>query len=353
MQKVKGIVKDCLITVLILCCAFLLCMVIQRFYEDSTVIPAIFVLAVFIISVLTSGYFYGIASALISMFAVNFAFTFPYFAFNFTIVENFISAVIFTVVAIITSMLTVKIKTQEAQKAAAERESMRANLLRAISHDLRTPLTTIYGASSAILDNYSAFSEEQNKEMLNGIKEDSQWLIRMVENLLSITRLDGGNVKIIKTDTVLDELVDSVLLKFSKRYPDVKVVVNIPEDFTVIPMDAILIEQVAINILENAVQHAYGMTEINFRVSVVGSEAIFEIKDDGCGIDGDRIDEIFTGYFRKDDVPSDSKKNNAGIGLSVCSTIINAHGGKISCGNLKGGGAVFRFTLNMEGANEQ
>lgn len=92
--------------------------------------------------------------------------------------------------------------------------------------------------------------------MLQDIQQDAQWLFRMVENLLSITKLDSGKVKIIKTPTVLDELIDSVILKFHKRYPDQEVEIDIPDEFVVIPMDAILIQQVLINILENAVQHA-------------------------------------------------------------------------------------------------
>lgn len=96
---------------------------------------------------------------------------------------------------------------------------MRANLLRAVSHDLRTPLTTIYGSSTTLLENSDAMTEEQKTTIVNGIKEDSEWLVRMVENLLSITRIDSGQVKIIKTPTILDELIDSVILKFKKDIP--------------------------------------------------------------------------------------------------------------------------------------
>ena len=111
----------------------------------------------------------------------------------------------------------------------------------------------------------------------------------MVENLLSITRIDSGTVKIIKTPTVLEELIDSVVLKFKKRYPTQKVEIEIPEDMLMIPMDAILIEQVIVNILENAVQHAIGMTRLTLRVFILGNRAIFEIKDNGCGIDREDV----------------------------------------------------------------
>lgn len=348
MKKLHEILKNMLFTVTILCLCFAICLIIHSVYEDDNLVSPIIVLGVFLTSVATSGYIYGIIASFISVLTVNYAFTFPYFAINFTISQNIISAVIMLVVTFITCSLTTKVKMHEAIKAESEKERMRANLLRAVSHDLRTPLTTIYGSSSALLDNYGSFSEEQRKQMISAINEDSDWLIRMVENLLSITKLGGEKVDLIKTPTVLDELIDSVLVKFAKRYPYQKIKVNIPDDFVVIPMDALLIEQVIINILENAVQHAIGMTRIYLRVFTISNKAIFEIEDNGCGIAEERLKDIFTGYCSSDTVPSDGKKTNAGIGLSVCASIIKAHGGDICAKNLKEGGCVFRFSLDTE-----
>ncbi len=339
-------VKNALISLLILAASFVICLLIQNVFLTESLIPAVFVLAVLLISFLTEGYVYGVISALFSVLIFNFAFSLPFFEFNFTIPENIISAVIMIIVTIITGTLTTQIKKQEAIKAEIEKERMRANLLRAVSHDLRTPLTTIYGASSTMLDNFDVFSEEQKLKMLAGISEDSQWLTRMVENLLSITRLDVGNVKILKTSAALEELIDSVLKKFRKRYPEQKVILDIPDDFVSIPMDALLIEQVLVNILDNAVEHAEGMTELRLRVSVEGKNAVFEISDNGCGIEAERLKTIFTGYGGGTS-PTDTKINS-GIGLSVCATIIKAHGGEISAENLKDGGALFRFSLETE-----
>ncbi|MBQ8416849.1 MAG: GHKL domain-containing protein, partial [Clostridia bacterium] len=218
----------------------------------------------------------------------------------------------------------------------------------AVSHDLRTPLTTIYGASSSILDNYDRLNDTQKVQMIGGIKEDSEWLIRMVENLLSVTRIDSGKVKLIKTPTVLEELIDSVILKFKKRYPEQRVTLDIPDTLVVIPMDAMLIEQVIINILENAVHHAGDFKKLTLKVFVLGRKAIFEIADDGCGIKEEQLEYIFTGGHAREEGSSDTHKRNAGIGLSVCATIIKAHGGTISAQNAKNGGAVFRFSLTTE-----
>ena len=327
---------------------FAVSLLIEKVLDAKTVIPAVFTLAVFLISLFTDGFFYGIVASLLSVLALNFAFTFPFFKFNFSIPENMISAIIMLVITIMSSTLATKVKQQEKIKAETAHEKMRANLLRAVSHDLRTPLTTIYGSSSAIIDQYNCLSEEQLLQLAKGIKEDSQWLIGMVENLLSVTRIDNGDVKIIMTSTVLEELIDAVLIRFKKRYPNQKIVVDIPEDFISIPMDAVLIDQVIVNILENAVQHAVGMTELTLKVFVVGENAIFEIADNGCGIEKDRLSNIFEGFFEKKNAPIDSQKSSMGIGLAVCASIIKAHNGSITAENRKGGGCCFRFALKME-----
>ena len=346
MNKSSNVFKNISVSVFIIILCSALCTIMHILFYDNDLIPAIYVLGVFIISVVTEGYIYGICSALMCVLMVNYAFTVPLLRLNFTIPENIISAVILLFVAIVTSGLTVKIKYQEAIKAESEKERMRANLLRAVSHDLRTPLTTIYGSSSALLENYNAFDDEQFIKILHGIKEDSEWLTRMVENLLSVTRLDGDNVKIIKIPTVLEELIDSVLVKFAKRYPQVTVSVNIPEELVIIPMDPLLIEQVVINILDNAVVHAVGMKTLSLKVSAANNRAVFEITDDGCGIPEDKLKNIFQHTFPLNNTPADGR-NNAGIGLSVCASIIKAHSGNISAENKKDGGCTFSFTLDM------
>lgn len=346
MEKSDGIIKNTLITLGIMCMCVLLSLVLKYVFKDSALISAIFVLGVYLASALTQGYFYGIFSALVSVLVINFVFAYPFFAFNFVVAENILSAIILFAVTTLTCGLTAKVRQHEAVKAERDRERMRANLLRAVSHDLRTPLTTIYASSTALLEKYDDFTEKQCKEMIKGISEDSQWLYRMVENLLSITKLDADYVKIIKTETVLDELIDSVLVKFAKRYPDQDIDVDIPEDFVSIPMDAILIEQVLLNILENAVQHAKGMSELSLRVFVISGKAVFEVRDNGCGIAENKLKDIFSGTYTSD--VSDGKKNNTGIGLSVCASIIRVHGGDIKAENAKDGGSVFRFVLNLK-----
>lgn len=304
--------KDTLFSILIFCSAFAVNLLIQKLFTMQTLVPMIFVFGVFLISLKTHGYCYGITSAIVSVFAVNFAFTYPYYVFDFFVGESILSAVIMLAVAVFTSTLNSRIRDQEKLRTENEKERMRGNLLRAISHDLRTPLTSIYGSSSTLISKYDALPKEQQLKLLGEIQEDSEWLIRMVENLLSVTRIDGAKVEVVKTPTVLDELIDSVLMKFSKKYPNQKVITQIPEEFVDIPMDSLLIEQVLLNLLENAVFHAKGMTELTLSVSLVGDKAVFEVADNGCGIPEDALQKIFTGSYEKSAAPVDGTRSNMG-----------------------------------------
>jgi len=351
-MKLKINIKDALFTIITLVLLLLLNIRMQDMFDTKTLIPMIFVLGVFLISLKTQGYFWGITASLLSVLAVNYAFTYPYYAFDLISPECVASALVMLIVAILTGTLTTQIKQQEKMKTETEKERMRANLLRAVSHDLRTPLTSIYGSSSAIIENYDSFNKEQHLKLLGEMRQDSEWLIRMVENLLSVTRIDGGKVQLTKQPTVLEELIDAVLVKFRKRCQAQAVEVDIPEDIVLIPMDAMLIEQVLTNILENAVNHAKGMTKLSLTVTITNNHAVFCISDNGCGIPEDRIHNIFTGYLDRNTSPADGSRSNMGIGLSVCAAIIKAHGSEIHASNNPSGGVSFSFALEMEDCHE-
>lgn len=352
-KGLKSFLKDISITLIVIAVFFFTSLAIADLFDTRSLISPMFVLAVFLVSLFTNGYFYGIFAALMSVLAVNFAFTFPYFSFNFRIYENIISTIILIFVTTATSALITKIKSQEEVRLRAEKEKIRADLLRAVSHDLRTPLTSIYGASSMLLDNFSALSDENKTDILAGIQEDSKWLIRMVENLLSITKIDNSNVKIIKTSVVVEELVDAVLSKLRKNYPDLHVSLTMPEEFLVVLGDALLLEQVLINFLENAVLHAVGMTELRLNVYTRDDEAVFEVIDNGAGIEKEKLKHIFNSYYMQKSETIDDRKNCMGIGLSLCAAIIRAHGGKISAENLKKGGMMFRFSVDLEETEDE
>jgi len=352
MPNWKRKLRDGVLTIAVMTAVFLLVLVLQRFFVADKLIPMLFVLGVFIVSLQTEGYLWGVAASLIGVLLVNYAFMFPYYAFDLLSPVNLATALVMLIVSIMTSTLTTQISIQQEEKAAAERERMRANLLRAISHDLRTPLTSISGACSVMLDNHDTLSEEKQLTLLGDMRRDADWLIRMVENLLSVTRIDDKKLMVSKAPTVLEELIDTVLVKFYKHYPQ-QVEVSIPDDFVSIPMDAMLIEQVLINILENAVVHAKGMTRLCLTVTVEHGKACFTISDDGCGIPAQRLNGLFTGYLDRDQEVSDGKRTGMGIGLFVCAAIIRAHGSEIHACNLPEGGAAFNFALDMEESDEQ
>ena len=261
MKQHKRFLGDFAYAAVILVTAFALNLFLLQWFGIFSVTPMVFVLGVFLIAWRTQGYFWGVASSLVSVMAVNYAFTYPYWAFNLIRPECLASAVVMLIVSIMTSTLTTQLKRQEQMKAEAEKERMRGNLLRAVSHDLRTPLTSIYGACSAMRDNFDALPRQTHMKLLSDVCADAQWLVRMVENLLSVTRVDAATVRLSKNGTVLEELIDAVLVKFRKHYPDIDVHVEIPEEFVSIPMDAMLISQVLMNLLENAVFPCQGYGE--------------------------------------------------------------------------------------------
>ncbi len=339
--------RDGLFMITTLLGVFLLNLFLVEVFDTQNMTATVFVLGVFLVSWQTQGYFWGVASSLICVLAMNWAFTDPFWAFDLISPESLSAAIVMLVVATMTGALTTRLKQQEKLKAEAEKERMRGNLLRAVSHDLRTPLTSIYGACSALLENYEEIPPQKQKKMLQDIRGDAKWLNRMVENLLSVTKVDGGMLKLKKQDTVVEEMIDFLLTKFHKHYPEQKVQVELPEELVSVPMDGLLIEQVLMNLLENAVFHAKGMKNLWLRVKVRGNRAVFTVEDDGCGIPEERLSRLFTGLLDSE-APADSSRSSMGIGLSVCRTIIKAHGSDIRAANRREGGAVFTFVLDME-----
>ena len=314
--------------------------------RNNVYVLLIFVLAVILISRFTQGYFYGALSAVFAVFAVNFAFTYPYFVFDFS-PAGYPLTFLTVVVCVIISILASNIKNRANIEVEIEKEKNRANLLRAISHDIRTPLTSIMGSASAILDNNDKLSERAKQELVTDIHEQAVWLIRVVENLLSITRINDSPATLEKRDEMVEEIVGEVMEKFKKQYPEVMLRVNVPANLLFVPMDAMLIEQVMMNILENAVRHG-GCNAISIQVKAEKKKAVFEFADNGTGIKKELLANLFSNYFVADKENKQDHKRNMGIGLSVCMTIIKAHGGGMKAYNSQKGGAVFEFWLPME-----
>lgn len=227
-----------------------------------------------------------------------------------------------------------------------EKEKMRSNLLRAVSHDLRTPLTCISGASATLLENKHSLNELEQKKLLSDIHQDSQWLIHMVENLLSVTKISGKTTKISKVPEAVEEVIAETITKIKKRFPNCQLKAQIPSELFMVPMDATLIEQVLINFLENAIRHSQTKEPILINVQNHTDCAWFEVADRGIGICEEELPFIFDSCLEKNTTDS---TRGLGVGLSICKSIILAHNGTIEAKNQKNGGAVFRFKLPLEG----
>ena len=249
-------------------------------------------------------------------------------------------------VSVITCALTSQAKQKEELRVENEKVKMRANLLRSVSHDIRTPLTGIVGATSVMLEN-PQLTESERRELLTDVREDAQWLIQVVENLLSITRVGSDSAQITKQSEMPEEIVAVAVSKFRKRYPHVTLRVSVPDELLWVPMDAILIEQVLVNLMENAVIHGKTTTEICIDVTKDEENAKFVVSDNGVGIAEDMLEQLFDGSMKHSETAKGDMKRNMGIGLSVCMTIVHAHGGTIEAHNQEQG-AVFTFTLPLE-----
>ena len=349
-ERDKRLYADGMVAVAVFFSAIMLCYVINQTAsgsEDSAYVPLIFVLAVAVISRMTRGYFYGIVSAVMSVFFVNYYFTYPYRAFNFTLSGYPLTFVAMLAVSVIISAASTRIKRQEQLRIEAEKERVRANLLRAVSHDIRTPLTSIIGDSSLLLENSAALSAQQQRTLLTDINEDAKWLVRVVENLLSITRI-SGDTTIRKEPELAEDVIAETVQKFRKTYPDVALRIGVPEEVVLIPMDAVLIAQVIFNLLENAVLHGKNTSEIFITVTQGIDKAIFSVRDNGGGIAEELLPKLFTADPGSMYKTAPDAKRNMGIGLSVCQSIVEAHGGTLHARN-HGGGAEFIFTLPVKG----
>ena len=327
--------------------AVMCCLLLRSFdmHNDTSYVAMIFLLDVFLTAYWTDGYLLGIIMAVVGMFSVDIIFTYPFWHISFTL-----TGFPLTFLVMLTATVTSRAKQTEQVRREADREKMYADLLRAVSHDIRTPLTGIVGATNVLLEQDGGLTQEQRQQLLRSTNEDAQWLIRIVENLLSITRISSEEAKVKKEPEPAEEVIESAVAKTHKHYPEVDIRVHLPDELMMVPMDPLLMEQVLVNLMENAVIH--GETHhIDVTLSSEGNCAVFTVADDGRGIPQHLLPRLFDGSARSD--RSSDGKRSMGIGLSVCRTIVLAHGGVIRGDNRQEGGAVFTVTLPMKGENDE
>jgi two-component system sensor histidine kinase KdpD len=233
----------------------------------------------------------------------------------------------------------------DAQQAEVriETERLRNSLLSSVSHDLRTPLATITGAVSAILDEGGTLDAPTRQELLESVREEADRLNRLVQNLLEMTRLESGALQLRREPHPIEEVIGAALQRVGKRLTGRRVTTRVPPDLPLVAMDDVLIEQVLVNLLDNALKYTPPGSPIEIISTATDRSVTVEIADHGPGLPPGQEDKIFEKFYRAQ--PSGSR--GAGLGLAICRGIVRAHGGRIWAQNLPGGGVAFLFTLPL------
>lgn len=340
------VVQDLLISLAGIAAAVMVSHLLSRIYDDNNPFAtSIFILAVAIVSRFTRGYWPGILASVTGVVCVNYLFTYPFGEFDLSITGYPLTFAVMLLVSIFISTLTTQVKRQEHLRFEAEKDKMRANLLRAVSHDIRTPLTSILGSSSAMLES-GALTPEECVQLAGDIHRNALWLLRMTENILSVTRFGEDGVVLQKTDEVVEEIVGSAITRFRKTcHTDIPIDVRKPDEILLAPMDATLIEQLLLNLLENVVQHGQTPTQIQIEIEQAPEKICLSICDNGGGIPKNLLPVLFDGYASSGGSGLPDQNRRVGIGLAVCRAIVRAHGGEISVKNNAMGGATFSFWL--------
>ncbi len=241
-------------------------------------------------------------------------------------------------------------KEKEAAAILAKNEQLRANLLRAISHDLRTPLTSIMGNADNLLSNGTSFDDETKNLIYKDIYDDSMWLINLVENLLSVTKLEDGQMKLNLSLELMDEIITEALHHINNKGGTHKIKTINSDEIALVNVDARLIIQVVINLVDNAIKYTPEGSEIIIKTKVIGKNVEVSVADNGYGIPDESKSKVFDMFFSGASNIADSRRS-IGIGLSLCKSIVTAHGGKIFVSDNKPQGAVFTFTLPTKEVN--
>ena len=266
--------------------------------------------------------------------------------------DAFTSSILFSILGECALTLESLRNADEKEKAAvlAKNEQLRANLLRSISHDLRTPLTSISGNADTLLHCYDVLDDQTRKQIFSDIYDDAQWLIGLVENLLSITKIANGNVKLHLSDQVVDDIISEALRHIDRRSAEHHITMNCGEIPLLVRVDAGLIMQVLINLVNNAVKYTPAGSTIQITAIQRGNVAEICVSDNGAGIPNELKERVFEMFFTGSNPTSDSRRS-LGLGLSLCQVIVHAHHGKMTLKDNLPHGCIFSFTVALSEVN--
>ena len=266
--------------------------------------------------------------------------------------DAFTSSILFSILGECALTLESLRNADEKEKAAvlAKNEQLRANLLRSISHDLRTPLTSISGNADTLLHCYDVLDDQTRKQIFSDIYDDAQWLIGLVENLLSITKIANGNVKLHLSDQVVDDIISEALRHIDRRSAEHHITMNCGEIPLLVRVDAGLIMQVLINLVNNAIKYTPAGSTIQITAIQRGNVAEICVSDNGTGIPNELKERVFEMFFTGRNPTSDSRRS-LGLGLSLCQVIVHAHHGKMTLKDNLPHGCIFSFTVALSEVN--
>lgn len=289
-----------------------------------------------------------VASAL-SVFAYNFFFVPPYYTVMVHDQRHLLTFVMMFGVGLLVSGLTIRLRRQalETREATmrAQTEEMRSSLLSAISHDLRTPLAVITGAATALRDEPTTHTAAVHAELLDTLCEEAERLERLVRNLLDMTQLQAGMLNLKREWIPLEEVIGSALTRLESKLTQRAIRTVLPADLPLVLVDPVLLEQVLINLLENACKYTPAGSPIELRAQANDARVTLEVIDAGPGIASGDEERIFEKFYRGQQTGA----RGAGLGLAICRGIVEAHGGSISAEKRAEGGALFRVTLPRQG----
>ncbi|MGH9339487.1 MAG: DUF4118 domain-containing protein [Acidobacteriota bacterium] len=329
----------------------------------ETNVAMVFVLGV-AVSAARYGRIAGIVASVTGVALFDFFFTLPHYSLAVEDTEYVVTFLVMLVISIIIGDLTARIRQQAVRQMAladerdrlsrearevsiqVELERTRSALLSCVSHDLRTPLTGIAGASSTLLDEDQNHGEETKKQLLTTIYEESERLVRLVNNLLSMAQIESGNLTVRKEWQPVEEVIGSALRRLGSELSLHPVRIGIPTNLPLVPFDGVLIEQVLINLLGNAANYTSPGTLIEVKAEIREQYVLFEVADAGSGVPDNLRHLIFEKFFRAE---KQTARSHAGLGLAISKAIIEAHNGRVWVQNRPAGGARFCFLIPIDG----
>ena len=350
-NKIQFSIKDLCMTVCFVALATVIGAIFRKMHWQETNTVVVYILSVVITSRYTTGYINGIMASILSVLLFNWFFTAPYYTLKVNNPTYFVTFLIMAATSLITSGLTTKLKETSKKAKKMEQERFKGNLLRSISHDIRTPLSGIMGSGEMLMQ--MTEGQEELYGLSKNIYEDANWLHGLVENILSLTRLQDSDIMLEKQPEAVEEIVGAAVMTTEKRYPQRQVDISLPDEFLMVKMNGRLIHQVLVNLIDNAIKHSSddSVIQISIELNKDKNEVVTKVKDRGTGIKEEDLPHVFEMFYTKDKDRKDKDNiRGIGIGLSICKSIIEAHGGKIKAeNNTDAKGAVFTFTLPYEG----